>query len=74
MKDPSNFLGKSYLTKGEMRKVVMQTPEPASTWEATEWMVKILNITYENEYLKQVADNSRQLNYEEITLFLIPLT
>ena len=31
MKDPSNLLGKSYLTKREMRKVVMQTPEPAST-------------------------------------------
>ena len=36
MKEPSSFLGKSNLTKREMREVVMQTAEPASTREATE--------------------------------------
>ena len=35
----------------------MQTVEPASTREATERMVKILNSTYAKAYLKQVADN-----------------
>ena len=30
MKEPSNLLGKSDLTKREMREVVMQTAEPAS--------------------------------------------
>ena len=41
-KESSNFLGQSDLTKHEMRDVVMQTEEPASTPEATEIMVKIL--------------------------------
>ena len=35
MKDPRIFLGKSNLTKRKMRKVVMQTAEPASKREAT---------------------------------------
>ena len=35
IKDSSNFLGQSDLTKREMREVVMQTSEPASTREAT---------------------------------------
>ena len=30
MKDASNLLGKSDITKHEMRKVLMQTAEPAS--------------------------------------------
>ena len=42
----SNLLGQSDLTKHEMREVVMQTEESASTPEATELMVKIL-IHYE---------------------------
>ena len=46
MKEYRKFLGKSDLTKREMREVVMQTSEPASTREATERMVKTLDITY----------------------------
>ena len=33
-------------------------------------MVKILDITYEKAYLKQVSNNKTQLNAEEITLLL----
>ena len=36
MKEPRSLLGQSDLNKREMRKVVMQTAEPASTIEATE--------------------------------------
>ena len=35
MKEPSGLLGKSDLTKREMREVVIQTVEPDSTQEAT---------------------------------------
>ena len=63
MKDSRNLLGKSDLTKREIREVVMQTAEPASTREATERMVKILNSTYAKEYLEQVVNDS-QLNAE----------
>ena len=45
MKDPRNLLGQSDPTKLEMSEVVMQTAEPASTREATDIMVKILNST-----------------------------
>ena len=64
MKDSRNLLGKSDLTKREIREVLMQTAEPASTQEATERMAKILDITYTKEYLEQVF-NARQLNAEE---------
>ena len=47
-----------------MLRVVMQTSEPASTQEATNWMVKILDITYKKADLKQVADNAIHLNAE----------
>ena len=46
MKDPRSFLGKSNLTKRDMREVVMQTAEPASTREANEGMVKTLDSIY----------------------------
>ena len=39
MKEPSGLLGKSDLTKREMRKVVMCTAELASKREATKRMV-----------------------------------
>ena len=45
-----------------MRKVVIHTTEPASTRDATERMVKILNSIYVEWDLKQVADNVTQLN------------
>ena len=70
MRDPRYFLGKSDLTKHEMREVVMQTAEPASTQEDTERILKILDITYAKGYLEQVFANSIQLNAEEITLLL----
>ena len=69
MKDTRNLLGQSDLTKREMREVVMQTAEPASTQKATERMVKILNSTYTKKYLEQVINDS-QLNAEERTLLL----
>ena len=51
-----------------MRKVVMQTSEPASTWEATKRMMKILDSTYAKADLKGVVDNNIQMNAEEINL------
>ena len=70
IKEPRDLLGKSDLNKSDICKVVMQTSEPASTREATEIMVKILNSTYAKAYLKQVADNTTQLNAEERTQLL----
>ena len=46
MKEPSGLLGQTDLTKRDMRKVVMQNAEPASTRETTEKMFKILKSTY----------------------------
>ena len=48
-----------------MHKVVMKNAEPAFTREATEILVKILDITYTKAYLKQVATKANQLNSEE---------
>ena len=62
MKESSNFLGQSDLTKREMREVVTQTAELASTREATERMVKILDSTYTKEQLNHVADNTTHMN------------
>ena len=70
MNYPSNFLGQSDLTKGDMRELVMQSEEPVSTREATERMVKVLDITYVKEEIKQVAENATQLNTEERNLLL----
>ena len=64
MKKTSGLLGKSNLTKRNMREVVMQNSEPASIREATQRMVKIIDITYAKVDLKQVADNATQLNAE----------
>ena len=48
----------------------MQTAEPASTQEATERMVKILDSTYAKSDLEQLV-NASQMNGEERTLLLI---
>ena len=72
-KDPRDLLGKSDLTKREMREAVMQTAEPASTREYTEGIVKILENTYAKVDLKQVVDNAIQLNAKERTMLLILL-
>ena len=64
------MLGQSNLTKREMREVVMQIAEPASTREATERMVKIVDSLYAKTYLKLVSNNAIQMNAEEITLLL----
>ena len=69
MKEFRNSIGQSYLTKGEIPDVVMKTAEPASTLEATERMVKIIDSTYVKADLKQVV-NTSQLNAEEITFLL----
>ena len=42
----------------------MHTAEPVSTREATDRMIKTTNITYKKADLKQVANNSTQLNYK----------
>ena len=61
MRESRNLLGQSDLTKREMREVVMQTAEPASTREATERMVKTLDSTYTKSDLEQLV-NDIQLN------------
>ena len=53
-----------------MYEVVIQTAEPTSTQEATEWMIKIINGTYAKEDLKQVVDNITCLDDEEINMLL----
>ena len=62
MKETSSLLGQSDLNKREMRKVVMQAAETASTLESTERTVKTLDSTYTNSELKQVAYNTTQMN------------
>ena len=69
IKDPRNLIGQSDLTKREMREVVMQTEEPASTRETTDRMVKIIDSTYEKADLKQLVNDSH-LNAEERSFLL----
>ena len=64
------MLEKIDLTSHEMRKVVMYTAEPVSTREATDILVKILYSDYAKATLKQVANNSTQMNDEERTQLL----
>ena len=70
MKESSGLIGKSNLTKREIREVVMYTVEPASVREYTKEMVKILDSTYAKADLKQVSDNKTQMDAEERTLLL----
>ena len=70
MKDPSSLISKPDLTKHEMREVVIQNVEPASTREVTEQIVKIINSTYAKLDLEHAVANASQLNYEERTLLL----
>ena len=58
MKEPRNFLGQSARTKRKICKVAIYTAEPASTQEASERMVKILDSAYAKADLKQVVDNA----------------
>ena len=48
----------------------MQTLEADFTRDATEILVKILDITYEKADLKKVANNATQMDTEEITWLL----
>ena len=64
------MIEKSYLTIRDMHEVVMQTSEPASKIEATEILIKILDSTYAEAELKQVANNAIQLNADERTQLL----
>ena len=48
----------------------MQTAEPASTRDATDRLVKILDNTYAQSDLNQAANNATQLNAEERTQLL----
>ena len=70
MKEPRNLLGQSDIIKREIRKVVMQTSEPASIQEATERMVKILDNNYAKSDLENVVGNASHVNAEEMTLLL----
>ena len=69
MKDSSNLLRQSDLTKHEMWEVIMQTVDPSPTREVTEWMIKILNSTYAKADLEQVV-NASHMSSEERTLLL----
>ena len=71
MKETSSLLGKYDLNKREIREVVMQTAGPASTLEATDRLVKILDVNYANADLNQGTDNATYLNAEERTQLLI---
>ena len=53
-----------------MREVVMQTSEPVSTREATDKLVEILYSAYSKSNLKQVANNTTQMNSEKRTQLL----
>ena len=61
------MIGKSDLTSHEMREVDMQTAEPASTREATERLVRILDSTYSRSNRKHIAHDATHLNAEERT-------
>ena len=63
------MIGQSDSTNREMREVVIQNAELSSTREATERMIKILDITYEKADLKQAVNDSH-LNSEERTFLL----
>ena len=53
-----------------MREVVIQTEEPASTREATEILVKIINSNYVKADLENISKSTIHLNAEEITQLL----
>ena len=57
-KEPSGLLGKSDLTSCKMCEVIIHTAEPVSTREATEILIKILDIIYAKADHKQAADNT----------------
>ena len=53
-----------------MQKVVMQTAEPESIREATEIMVKIIDVTYAKIDLEQVSSNAVYMEHDEIIKLL----
>ena len=65
MKEPSVLIGKLNLIKREMREIVIKTAEPDSTREATDILVKTLDINYAKSDLNQVANDSTQMNAEK---------
>ena len=69
-KEPRGLLGQTDLTSCEMSKVVMNNTEPVSTKKATERVVKILDITYENKDLELVAAKKTHMNSDERTKLL----
>ena len=70
MKKPRGLIGKPDLNKRKMRKVIMQTVEPASTIEATDILVKIIDSIYVNENFTQIADNVTHMDSEDRTQLL----
>ena len=65
MNEQRSFLGQFVLTGHDMRKMVMQTTEPASTRDYSEIMAKPLDSNYDKDDLEQFATNSVQLNAEQ---------
>ena len=53
-----------------MCEVTIQTAEPVSTREATERLVKIIDITYAKADIKKEADNATHMNAVERTQLL----
>ena len=70
IKDPSSLIWKPDLPKREIREVMMQNVEPASTREATDRIVKIIDSTYAKSDLEHTVANANQLNDEERNLLL----
>ena len=64
MKEPSDFIGQTYITSREMREVSMQTIEPVSIREANEMLVKILGSTYAKSDLEKLAANATHFSAE----------
>ena len=54
MKDTGSFLGKLTRIQYDIREVVIQTRESASTRETTEFFVNIIDRTYEKYDLEEV--------------------
>ena len=70
MKEIRGLIGQTYQTSHDMHEVVMQTAEPVSTRDATERLVKILDITYVKADLEYVAAKATKMNSEERTQLL----
>ena len=62
IKYPGKFTGEPNLTKTDIREVLVQTSDPASTKEAPERTVKIFYSTHEKYDINKVSYRDTQLN------------